>query len=212
LLLCTLIVSNAQNIGYKKDITDLGDSTRIQKIIGLLKGTPNPLIDSANLVINRYIQSIGSLEGKLIHSINIEQRHFGTDVDKPIVLRKNQFTEFANKLHDKTNNKTIAKNLFIKVGDTLNPLIVAYNEKWLRDLGFIQDARILAYPNKEDSNKVDLFIVTKDVFPIGGYFNLQETNKYAVSLNIENINDVGNEFSIYQNYDQKKKNQYWLGF
>ena len=212
LLLCTLIVSNAQNIGYKKDITDLGDSTRIQKIIGLLKGTPNPLIDSANLVINRYIQSIGSLEGKLIHSINIEQRHFGTDIDKPTVLRKNQFTEFANKLHDKTNNKTIVKNLFIKVGDTLNPLIVAYNEKWLRDLGFIQDARILAYPNKEDSNKVDLFIVTKDVFPIGGYFNLQETNKYAVSLNIENINDVGNEFSIYQNYDQKRKTNTGWGF
>lgn len=199
------MVSNAQNIRYKKDITELGDSSRVQKIINLLKGTPNPLIDSANLVINRYIQSIGSLEGKLIHSINIEQRHFGTDVDKPTVIRNNQYIEFANKLHDKTNTKTIAKNLFIRIGDTLNPLIVAYNEKWLRDLGFIQDARILAYPNKEDTNKVDVFIVTKDVFPIGGYFNLQETNKYAVNLNVENINDMGNEFSIAQNYDQKRK-------
>lgn len=212
LLLCTLIVSNAQNIRYKKDITELGDSSRVQKIINLLKGTPNPLIDSANLVINRYIQSIGSLEGKLIHSINIEQRHFGTDVDKPTVIRNNQYIEFANKLHDKTNTKTIAKNLFIKIGDTLNPLIVAYNEKWLRDLGFIQDARILAYPNKEDTNKVDVFIVTKDVFPIGGYFNLQETNKYALSLNVENINDMGNEFSISQNYDQKRKTVAGWGF
>ena len=83
LLLCTLMVSNAQNIRYKKDITEIGDSSRIQKIINLLKGTPNPLIDSANLVINRYIQSIGSLEGKIIQSINIEQRHFGADVDRP---------------------------------------------------------------------------------------------------------------------------------
>lgn len=212
LLLCTLIVSNAQNIRFKKDITELGDSSRVQKIINLLKGTPNPLIDSANLVINRYIQSIGSLEGKLIHSINIEQRHFGTDVDKPTVIKNNQFTEFANKLHDKTNSKTIQKNLFIKVGDTLSPLIVAYNEKWLRDLGFIQDARILAYPNKEDTNKVDVFIVTKDVFPIGGYFNLQETNKYALNLNVENINDIGNEFSISQNYDQKRKTVAGWGF
>ena len=212
LLLCTLIVSNAQNIRYKKDITELGDSSRVQKIINLLKGTPNPLIDSANLVINRYIQSIGSLEGKLIHSINIEQRHFGTDVDKPTVLRKNKFIDFANKLHDKTNSNTIAKNLFIKVDEALNPLLVAYNEKWLRDLGYIQDARILAYPNKEDTNKVDVFVVTKDILPIGGYLNLKEANAFEIKLNTENVNDLGNAFSISQNYDHERKTSSGWGF
>jgi len=88
LLFGTTIVSNAQNLRYKKDITAIGDSSRVQKIINLLKGTPNPLIDSTNMVINRYIQSIGSLEGKMIHSINIEQRHFGTDIDRPTIQRK----------------------------------------------------------------------------------------------------------------------------
>jgi hypothetical protein len=212
LVLYTTIVSNAQNIRYKKDITEIADSSRIQKIIHLLKGTPNPLIDSTNIVINRYVQSIGSLEGKIIHSINIEQRHFGTDVDKPTVLRKNKFTNFANELHDKTNQSTIAKNLFIKVGQSLNPLIVAYNEKWLRDLGYIQDARILAYPNKEDSSKVDVFIVTKDIFPIGGYFNLKESNAFELKLNTENVNDLGNAFSISQSYDQKRKTVAGWGF
>jgi hypothetical protein len=212
LAICTTIVSNAQNIRYKKDITELGDSSRVQKIINLLKGTPNPLIDSTNIVINRYIQSIGGLEGKIIHSINIEQRHFGADVDKPTVLRKNKFTDIANKLHDKTNQNTIAKNLFIKIDQPLNPLLVAYNEKWLRDLGFIQDARILAYPNKEDSTKVDVFVVTKDVLPIGGYFNLKEANAFELKLNTENVNDLGNAFSISQNYDQKRKTVSGWGF
>ncbi len=211
-LLVFSIVSNAQNLGFKKDITEIGDSSRVQKIIHLLKGTPNPLIDSTNMVINRYIQSIGSLEGKIIRSINIEQRHFGNDVDRPTFQKINRLINFANQLHDKTNKSTIAKNIFIKVDEPLNPLLVAYNEKWLRDLGYIQDARILAYPNKEDSNKVDVFVVTKDILPIGGNFNLKEANAFELNLNTENINDLGNAFSITQNYDHERKTVSGWGF
>jgi hypothetical protein len=211
-LLCFGIVSNAQNLRFKKDITEIADSGRVQKIINLLKGTPNPLIDSTNMVINRYIQSIGSLEGKIIRSINIEQRHFGNDVDRPIFQKNNALINFANQLHDKTNKKTIAKNIFIKVDEPLNPLLVAYNEKWLRDLGYIQDARILAYPSKEDTNKVDIFVVTKDILPIGGNFNVKETNAYELKLNTENVNDLGNTFSISHNYDHERKTVSGWGF
>lgn len=211
-LLCFGIVSNAQNLRFKKDITEIADSGRVQKIINLLKGTPNPLIDSTNMVINRYIQSIGSLEGKIIRSINIEQRHFGNDVDRPIFQKNNALIKFANQLHDKTNKKTIAKNIFIKVDEPLNPLLVAYNEKWLRDLGYIQDARILAYPSKEDTNKVDIFVVTKDILPIGGNFNVKETNAYELKLNTENVNDLGNAFSISHNYDHERKTVSGWGF
>ena len=206
------IVSNAQNLGFKKDITEIGDSSRVQKIFNLLKGTPNPLIDSTNMVINRYIQSIGSLEGKIIRSINIEQRHFGNDVNRPTFQKMNALINFANQLHDKTNKSTIAKNIFIKVDEPLNPLLVAYNEKWLRDLGYIQDARILAYPNKEDTNKVDVFVVTKDILPIGGNFNVKEANAFELNLTTENINDLGNAFSISQNYDHDRKTVSGWGF
>ena len=211
-LLCFGIVSNAQNLRFKKDITEIADSSRVQKIINLLKGTPNPLIDSTNMVINRYIQSIGSLEGKIIRSINIEQRHFGNDVDRPTFQKMNALINFANQLHDKTNKSTIAKNIFIKVDEPLNPLLVAYNEKWLRDLGYIQDARILAYPNKEDTNKVDVFVVTKDILPIGGNFNVKEANAFELNLTTENINDLGNAFSISQNYDHDRKTVSGWGF
>ena len=211
-LLCFGIVSNAQNLRFKKDITEIADSSRVQKIINLLKGTPNPLIDSTNMVINRYIQSIGSLEGKIIRSINIEQRHFGNDVNRPTFQKMNALINFANQLHDKTNKSTIAKNIFIKVDEPLNPLLVANNEKWLRDLGYIQDARILAYPNKEDSNKVDVFVVTKDILPIGGNFNLKEANAIELNLTTENINDLGNAFSISQNYDHDRKTVSGWGF
>ena len=211
-LLCFGIVSNAQNLRFKKDITEIADSSRVQKIINLLKGTPNPLIDSTNMVINRYIQSIGSLEGKIIRSINIEQRHFGNDVNRPTFQKMNALINFANQLHDKTNKSTIAKNIFIKVDEPLNPLLVAYNEKWLRDLGYIQDARILAYPNKEDSNKVDVFVVTKDILPIGGNFNVKEANAFELNLTTENINDLGNAFSISQNYDHDRKTVSGWGF
>ena len=211
-LLCFGTASHDHNLRFKKDITEIADSSRVQKIINLLKGTPNPLIDSTNMVINRYIQSIGSLEGKIIRSINIEQRHFGNDVDRPTFQKMNALINFANQLHDKTNKSTIAKNIFIKVDEPLNPLLVAYNEKWLRDLGYIQDARILAYPNKEDTNKVDVFVVTKDILPIGANFNVKEANAFELNLTTENINDLGNAFSISQNYDHDRKTVSGWGF
>jgi hypothetical protein len=152
------------------------------------------------------------LEGKIIRSINIEQRHFGNDVNRPTFQKMNALINFANQLHDKTNKSTIAKNIFIKVDEPLNPLLVAYNEKWLRDLGYIQDARILAYPNKEDTNKVDVFVVTKDILPIGGNFNVKEANAFELNLTTENINDLGNAFSISQNYDHDRKTVSGWGF
>ncbi|MGI9139314.1 MAG: hypothetical protein ACR2IM_09755, partial [Sediminibacterium sp.] len=85
--------------------------------------------------------------------------------------------------------------------DILNPVIIAYNEKWLRDLAFIQDARITAIPVQYDTNKVDLFIITKDIFPIGGNINIKNQNAFDASLSDENIFGYGNAIKINHNFD-----------
>lgn len=203
LLLTLSIVSNAhsQKIDFNKNIVHLKDSGNFHKLIGLFKGKPNPLIDSTAIAINRYIKSVSNYTGKTIQSIQIEQRHFGYDVNKPLGDKQNNFIHLADQLHDKTNLNTIRKNIFFKVKDTLNPLIIAYNEKWLRDIGYLQDARILAYPNIEDSNKVDIFIITKDIFPIGLLLNYKGPKAFETKINTENLQDKGNAISISQNYD-----------
>ncbi len=197
--------ANAQVISFRNNIALSKDSSRFQKLLNMIKGKPNPLIDSTNIAISRYMKSISSFEGKQINSIKIEQRHFGYDVNSPTQIRKNAFSRLANHLHNKTNESTIRKNLFFKETDTINTLVIAYNEKWLRDLAYIQDARILAYPAKEDSNKVDIFIITKDILPIGLLLNLKGTTAFETKINTENIADAGHAFSIIQNYDQNRK-------
>jgi hypothetical protein len=89
----------------------------------------------------------------------------------------------------------------------MNPLLIAYNEKWLRDLPFIQDARIVVSPVLNDSNTVDVYILTKDIFPFGASLQFKNINAYDASGTIENINDNGNAFTLYHNFDINRTNK-----
>lgn len=205
-------LSQAQVKGYQQNIALSKDTGLVVSFIKLFKGRPNPLIDSTWLNINKFMLSISTLEGKKINSIKIDHKHFGSNliVEKP--LSDNALTRFANSLHTNTKENTIKKNLFFHENEILNPLVIAYNEKWLRDLPFIQDARIVAFPLISDTNSVDLYIVTKDVFPLGASLNIRSGNAYETSLNSENINDAGNAFNINHSLDTKRETKAGWGF
>ena len=126
------------------------------------------------------------------------------NINLPQINQKDNFTNIANKLHKSSSDNTIRKNLFFKSNDILNPTIIAYNEKWLRDLTFIQDARIIAIPIKYDTNKIDLFIITKDIFPLGGNLNLKNQNSFDASLSDENLFGTGNALNINHNFDNTR--------
>jgi hypothetical protein len=211
-LLTVVTWSQAQVKGYQQNIALSKDTSLVVNFIKLFKGRPNPLIDSTRLNINKFMLSIATLEGKRINSIKIDHKHFGSNltVEKP--LTENVLTRFANKLHSNTKENTIRKNLFFHENELLNPLVIAYNEKWLRDLPFIQDARIVAFPLISDTNSVDMYIVTKDIFPLGATLNIRSANAYETSINSENINDAGNAFSINHSMDTKRENKAGVGF
>jgi hypothetical protein len=211
LLLFTTSISFAQNKSYQQNIVNSKDSSLFISIIKLFKGKPNSFIDSTSIAINKSINSIASHEGKRINSIHIEHKHFGTFGYTDSNYKQNAFTRAANKLHNFTKESTIQKNLFFHENEYMNPLVIAYNEKWLRDLSFIQDARIIAFPLLNDSNSVDLYVFTKDVFPFGGSLQLKNINAYDASFTIENINDMGNAFSIYHNFDINRNNKAGIG-
>lgn len=199
--------SFAQNKRYEKNIVNSKDSSLVSSFIRLFKGKPNPLIDSTSITINKSIKSIASQEGKRINSIHIEHRHFGTFGFNDTLFKANILSKAANKLHGYTNESTIQKNLFFNTGEYMNPLVIAYNEKWLRDLPFIQDARIVAFPLLNDSNSIDLYVVTKDVFPFGASLQFKSSNSYDASATLENIKDQGNAFTLNHNFDIDRKNK-----
>lgn len=199
------VASFAQNKRYQQNIVNSKDSSLLINFIKLFKGKPIPLIDSTSITINKSISTIASQEGKRINKIYIEHRHFGTFGFSDSNYKPTTLTKIANSLHDVTKESTIRKNIFFKEDEYMNPLVIAYNEKWLRDLPYIQDARIIAFPLVNDSNSIDLYVVTNDIFPFGGSLQLKNINAYNASASIENIKDMGNAFTINHNFDIKRK-------
>jgi len=212
LFLGLLFNVKAQLISIDKNIALSKDTGTLQKIINKFKGKPNALIDSTNIAISRYMKAVANFEGKKIHKIQIEQKHFGSNINNPYKLKNDALTKFADQLHNNTSENIIRKNLFIHEQELLDPLTIAYNEKWLRDLPYIQDARILASTAISDSNEVDLYIITKDIFPFGGSFEMRNENSYTANLSTENANDGGNSFNIINNFDKYRKVNMGWGF
>lgn len=204
--------SNAQIRNIEKNIALSKDSSLLQNIIKQFRGKPNSFIDSTSINLSKYVQQVAKYEGKKIRSIQIEQKHFGASITNPANLKKDALTKFADKLHNKTNENTIRKNLFIHEQEILDPLVIAYNEKWLRDLPYMQDARILAALSSLDTNEVDLYILTKDIFPFGGSFNIRNADSYTATISTENANDGGNAFTFSHNFDKKRSINTGWGF
>ena len=54
-------------------------------------------------------------------------------------------------------------------GDTISPLKLSDNERFLRELPYIDDARILVVPVSD--NEADIIVITKDVYSLGAKVN-----------------------------------------
>jgi hypothetical protein len=63
-----------------------------------------------------------------------------------------------------------------------------------------------------DTNEVDIYIITKDIFPIGGSFNIRNANSYTASLSTNNANDGGNAFTLSHNFDKNREINAGWGF
>lgn len=206
ILCCLYIQSNAQLKDLPKYIAYSSDSL-FQAIMKPFKGTPSSFIDSTFIYLNRYAQEVAQFKGKKIKTIHIEQKHFGSSIVNPYKIKNDYLIDWADKLHNKTKENIIRKNVFIKEQEILDPLVIAYNEKWIRDLPYIQDARILASLSSSDTNEVELYIITKDIFPFGGSFNLRSPNSFTASFSTENANDGGNAFMLSHLYDKNRTNK-----
>ena len=188
----------------KQNTTDKNKTSLKLKVLKSITGNAASMTDTNRDVIANNIELLSKYNGKQINNIIIEQHNFSTNINLAQVNKKDNFTIIANKLHKSSSDNTIRKNLFFKPNDLLNPTIIAYNEKWLRDLSFIQDARIIAIPVRYDTNKIDLFIITKDIFPLGGNLNLKNKNSFDASLSDENLFGTGNALKINHNFDNTR--------
>ena len=141
--------------------------------------------------------------GKKIHSIDVE----GLGFDKSITdttVEKSFFLKVANKLHYTTRDKFIRSNLFFKENDYVIPLLLADNERFLRDQEFLQDAMIIVKTNDSNNEWVDIIVLTRDVFSLGGRINISSKNKVELEAKEENLYGTGSRLLVNGLYDKQR--------
>ncbi len=148
--------------------------------------------------------------GKTIRSVKIVRLGFERDINDTTKYNNNFGTIVANGFHKKTKPNVIANHLFFDTGDKVNPLLMADNERYLRDQPFIQDA-LITMQRADTGNAVDVTVIVKDVFSLGGSANLSSSSRLALELKEENFRGTGSRLAISTLYDAERSPRMGFG-
>lgn len=154
----------------------------------------------------RQYQSLHKLNGKTVNSVNIKQLAiFGPTFEDTSAVTKVGVEKFANQVHTETRENIIKKNVLFRVGDTFDVEKALENERIIRLLPYIQDVRVKANLCAEDTNKVDLTVLTKDVFAFGVRGRFRTIDSGEFEMYNQNIWGAGHQIAaaVVSNVDKK---------
>lgn len=146
-----------------------------------------PALPARGVIKNETV--FNQYKGKIIRNIRIQKLGFNKSVNDTSRFDRNIFNDIGDALHPSTATKVILNNLFFSAGDTLYPYLLADNERYLRNLSYLQDARISIQEDPGSKDSVDVIILCKDVFPVGG--SLDEGTEKSASFELNDDNLLG---------------------
>ena len=167
-------------------------------------------IDIAN-TLKRNDEAYKKYEGLIIRNIIIKRIPFGipfSDTSKKLV---NTLTKAANDLHHLTKRQVISNNLFFKKNDVIKPYLMADNERFLRQLIYLQDAGFIVVPIAPGSDSADVIVMVKDVFSLGGAIGSLGLQQSQVEMREDNFAGSGNAAVLFGLYDAKRKDKFAFG-
>lgn len=129
--------------------------------------------------------------GKIIRNILIRHIDFQKTVYDTTRNIKNTITRAGNKLHSTSTDWLIRDNLFVRENKPLNPYKLADNERHLRDLDFLLEAKFYIIPLQSSPDSVDLVVLTRDVFSLGGTLNPANPSRTRIRLYDANLGGWG---------------------
>ncbi|HEY5747988.1 MAG TPA: hypothetical protein VIU12_18085 [Chryseolinea sp.] len=106
-------------------------------------------------------------EGKIIRQIYLQHIDFERSIYDSTKRTKKIISDLAHAFHGTTKEGIVRQHLFIKENTPLNPGLLSDNERYIRDLDFILDCRIVVVPLPDQPDSVDVSVMTKDVFSLG---------------------------------------------
>ena len=192
-------------INTPKWIEKVNSNKTVKKLMGVI--TREPEVDPSPFHVkseDAYLK----YAGKIIRKIIIQRIGFEKTVLDTTQSLQSFISKTANKLHENTREFVIRNNLFVREGKPLNPYRVADNERTLRNLNFVMDARIFVKHVSKTSDSVDLLVVTRDVFNLGGSFSPDIPSKYKLSIENINLAGMGQRIQFGQVFDLNRTPRY----
>ncbi len=154
-------------------------------------------------------------EGKIIGNITLNKVPVleGSVQDTSRVLNT-WYGKALNKVHVNTQTKILKQNILFQSGDEVDPYTLADNERILRQLSSIRDAKIYLKPRINDPDIVDVEVVTQDVISLGASFNYNKVNNFSFDIYDRNILGTTRDFQVsyYFNEHEVPKHGYGLQY
>ena len=150
-----------------------------------------------------------ALKGRAVEIVDTYAEHAGKIIEVVIVHQVVRFKEgwdqdksysqrilndLTSPLSTYTQDGVIRDFLLFKRGDVLDPFALADSEHLLRELIFINDARILVVPLGGDGQSVAIVVETTDNWPLGVDAKIITSEKYSFRIFSTNVAGTGLRF------------------
>ena len=176
--------------GIRKYIHILTDKQQRDSLMAKLSRQNEPPPTADSILWKQRQNNFAPYRGKIIRNIYYNQLEvFGTIIDDTAYTTSQKLVRFANRLHYNTREWMIRQSLFFRENDTVNAYKMVENERYLRSLPFIQDARFYVINTYLDPDSIDLVVLTKDVFEYGG--TLSSLTPTSIGASVYNNNAFG---------------------
>ena len=151
-------------------------------------------------------------DGKVIRNIVVNHVGFEKTITDTTANIQSSMARIGNALHVNSKEWVIRDHIFFKENKPLNAYKLADNERFLRDLDFILDARIFVMPLSSSDDSVDVLILTRDVFSIGGTISPRGTDGFRFRLYDVNVLGMGQRLQYNGYYDPDRVPDYTQEF
>lgn len=181
-------------------IIDAVKDTKITK--GILKSVTKKPETEEDFLNVRSEEAFLPFAGKIIRQILVNHIDFEKSITDSSTNIRSRLARIGNKLHNTSKEWVIRDHIFFKAKKPLNAYLLADNERYIRDLDFIVDARIIVIPLSSTMDSVDVLVVTRDVFSIGGSFNPRGVDETKFKIYEANFLGWGQRLQFNGHYDQ----------
>lgn len=141
---------------------------------------------------------------RTIRQIIVQPLDFGISIGDTSRRINNSLTHLANWLHKTTKESVIRNNLFFNNNDKVSPYLLSNNERYLRNLPYVQDAKIVIRPVRNHPDSVDVTVFVKDVFSIGGSIRLHSYQTMSASVQDDNTMGWGDQLQFQALFDRRR--------